>query len=89
MGTTDRTEVPDPTALPADDGAYSRTQLGPDPRRRNVRSRSHAAIGGCANGPPSARPTSCTRLRATARREHPEFTETQIMRWADSELARC
>jgi len=27
-------------------------------------------------------------LRATARREHPEYTETQINRWADSELTR-
>lgn len=27
-------------------------------------------------------------LRATARREHPEFTETQVQRWADLELAR-
>jgi hypothetical protein len=90
MGISDRTEEPTANTDPLDpDGSspsHTARTHAPAAQRQVKRPRRGRRLRRRA----SKREHDCLRaaLRATARIEHPEFTETQIHRYAESELAR-
>lgn len=82
-GSRSQTTVDDTDGAPHSHAARTRS---PAPQRQVNKPRRSRQLRQRA----SKRETDCLyeALRATARKDHPEYTETQIQRWADKELAR-